>query len=369
MIKRNEGKCTPYGRMMVLAVLLLLAGSLGAEVRLPAVFGSHMVLQRDIPIKIWGWAEPGESVRLQLAGQSVNVKADASGRWDAVFKPLAAGGEALTLIIKGSFSSERRLEDIVVGEVWVCSGQSNMEFLLERTHSPSAEIQQAVYPGLRLFEVPRRTAVTPREDLEAEWTLCRPETARDFSAVAYYFGREIHTRLGMPVGLISTSWGGTRIEPWTPPEGFKAVPEVADLLNKLDESAKTYRINVGQALPDLQKWVNAAAKAVEGDADPPLPPALPVHPLNHPQQPTALYNGMVHALVPFGIRGALWYQGESNRNDGLIYGKKMEALIKGWRKTWGQGDFPFYWVQLAPYNYAYNREMTGGIFPIFSACP
>jgi sialate O-acetylesterase len=277
MSKKHNRKLSVPGCMKVLAVLFLLAGSLGAEVRLPAVFGSHIVLQRDIPVKIWGWAEPGEAVRLQLAGQSANVKADASGRWEAIFKPLAAGGEALTLAVKGSFSSELKLEDIVVGEVWVCSGQSNMELTLAHTHSPSAEIQQADYPGIRLFFVPRRTAVTPQEDLEGEWTLCRPETARDFSAVAYYFGREIHLHQGVPVGLISTSWGGTRIEPWTPPEGFKAVPEVTDLLDEVDASAKAYLINVGQSLPDFQKWVKEAVKAVEEDADPPLPPDLPDH--------------------------------------------------------------------------------------------
>lgn len=349
----------------------LVSGLLNAEIRLPAVIGSHMVLQQDQPINIWGWAEPGEALRLQMAGLSVNVRADTAGRWKAVFNPLKAEGrgEPLVLVIKGSQSPEVRLEDILVGEVWVCSGQSNMEWTLGRTHSPSAEIRRADLPHIRLFQVPRRTAVIPQEDMESEWVLCRPETARDFSAVAYYFGREIHSHVDVPVGLISTSWGGTRIEPWTPPAGFKAVPEVSDILDVVDESRKTYRINVGRALPDLQEWVKTASEAVIEDTDPSLPPELPDHPLNHPQQPTSLYNGMVHALVPFGIRGALWYQGEANRNDGPIYEKKMEALIKGWREIWGQGDFPFYWVQLAPYNYPYNREMTGGDIPDFLRLP
>lgn len=354
---------------LVPAVFVLSAGYLGAEIRLPAVFGSHMVIQRDIPLKIWGRAEPGEVIRLHMAGQTVDAKADMSGRWSAFFKAMEAGGEPLTLDIKGSLSPEIRLEDILVGEVWVCSGQSNMEWTLARTHSPSAEIQRADQPGIRLFHVPRRTAVVPEEDVEAEWTLCTPHTARAFSAIAYYFGREIHTVTGLPVGLISTSWGGTRIEPWTPPEGFEAVPEAADILDTVEDARKAYLINVGQVLPDFQQWVERAARAVEENVEPPMPPELPVHPLDNPQHATALYNGMVHALVPFGIRGAIWYQGEANRNDGLLYAKKMEALIKGWRKVWGQGDFPFFWVQLAPYNYAYNREMSGGDVPDFKRLP
>ena len=354
---------------ILFAALYVFAGILGAEIRLPSIIGSNMVLQQDTPLTIWGWAQPGESVRIQIAGQSVNVKADNTGRWKGVLKPLAAEGKVLTMDIKGRMSPAVKLENILVGEVWVCSGQSNMEWTLDRTHSPSAEIQRANLPQIRLFKVPRQTAVDPQEDVEAEWTLCVPETARSFSAVAYYFGREIHANMEVPVGLINSSWGGTRIEPWTPPQGFNSVPEVADILDAVGEAQNEYLINVGQALPDLEEWVKDASKAVAGKTIPPLPPALPIHPLKHHQQPTALYNAMVHPLVPFAIRGAIWYQGESNRNDGLIYGKKMEALIKGWRDVWGQGDFPFYWVQLAPYNYPYNREMTGGDIPDFFRLP
>lgn len=367
---------TKYTRMsksvihaLVLAAVLLSVSFLGAEVRLPSVIGSHMVLQRDMPINIWGWAEPGEAVRLKMAGQSVNVKADEDGQWKAVFKPLEAGGEPLTLIVKGNRSPEIKLEDILVGEVWVCSGQSNMQWTLGRTHSPSGEIQQANHPGLRLLNYGRVASITPLEDRDEEWTLCRPDTARIFSAVAYYFGLNIHKQVGVPVGLISTAWGGTRIEPWIPPVGFKSVPELSDILDTVEKSAETYRINVGKALPDFQKWVKEAEKAVEEDGNPPLPPTLPLHPGVSPQHPTSLYNGMVHALVPFGIRGAIWYQGEANRLDGLLYEKKMEALINGWREVWGQGDFPFYWVQLAPYYYPYREDVSGNVIQDYWLLP
>ena len=199
---------------------------------------------------------------------------------------------------------------------------------------------------MRLFQVARRTSPEPVGDIRGSWAVCSLKTARFFSAVAYFFGRHLHTELGVPVGLINASWGGTRIEPWTPPAGFAAVPTLKGVLDRVERAKASH----ARAL--------AAAKATTAATK----PKLPKHPLNNAGAPTALYNGMIHPIVPLAIRGAIWYQGESNCGEGMRYRDKMSALIGGWRKVWGQGDFPFYYVQLAPYTYGGNGLALPGIW-------
>ncbi len=339
--------------LFLTAGLLLFGTVLTAEIRLPAVLGDHMVLQQDKPIKVWGWAEPGEGISVKLGDQSAQTTVDKDGIWEIVLEAMTAAKNPHKMTISGTQSRAVELEDILIGEVWVCSGQSNMEWEMWQTHSPTPEIRRADYPSIRLFHVPRKASPYPLDDVEAEWKLCSPETARDFSAVAYYFGLELHRELDVPIGLISTRWGGTRIEPWTPAAGFRSVPEVSDILAEMKASDDEHRNALKGFLPELRKWIERSDSALSGGEVLPVPPDIPLHPLQNPQAPTALYNAMVHPLIRFAIRGAIWYQGEANRNDGLIYAKKMEALIKGWRTVWGLGDFPFYYVQLAPYNYGY----------------
>jgi sialate O-acetylesterase len=273
------------------------------------------------------------------------------------------------MVVRGETGPEISVRDIVVGEVWICSGQSNMEWPLSMTASPTPEILRAEHPGIRLFQVPRRTSDRPQDDVAAKWTLCTPETVAPFSAVGYYFGLELHQKLGTPIGLIEVAWGGTAIEPWTPPVGFAAVPETAEILAELQRRLGEYRSGLAGILPSWESWVRESRKALSGDAELPARPEFPVHPLDDPQAPTTLYNGMVHPLIGFAIRGAIWYQGESNRNDCSAYEQKMEALIRGWRKVWDLGELPFYYVQLAPYNYGYNREDPGGDVPDFLRLP
>jgi sialate O-acetylesterase len=324
-----------------------------ASIQLPSVIGNHMVLQQEKPIKIWGWAEQGEAISVVFGNQRAQASAGKDGFWEVVFKPMKAGERPLEMTISGTMSQTVTLDNILVGEVWVCSGQSNMEWEMQRTYSPIPEIQRADYPQIRLFHVPRKTSAYPLEDVEAEWEVCAPETIRDFSAVAYYFGRELCQKLNVPVGLISTRWGGTRIEPWTPSAGFQSVPELHDILEEIEKEDKEFRTELTKHLPDQKKWLEMMEEALsEGKKIPPQP-ELPIHPHRYTQAPMALYNAMIHPLIRFAIRGAIWYQGEANRNDGPIYEKKMEALINGWRSVWGLGDFPFYYVQLAPYNYGY----------------
>jgi sialate O-acetylesterase len=331
----------------------LFTATLAAEIKLPAVIGSHMVLQQEKPIRIWGWAEPGENITVTFDSQKARASADSKGRWEVLLAEMKAKEGPLQMIISGSRSQTVSLEDILLGEVWVSSGQSNMEWELRRTHSPTPEIRRADFPGIRFFHVPRKISTQPLDDVEAEWKVCLPETARDFSAVAYYFGRELHQKLDVPVGLISTRWGGTRIEPWTPVEGFSSSPELLDVLDQKRSADEEYRKAVADFLPELKNWIEMSESALSQKRTIPLPPEMVRHPFYDPQAPTSLYNAMVHPLIRFSIRGVIWYQGEANLNDGPVYTKKMEALIDGWRKVWNLGDFPFFYVQLAPYAYEY----------------
>jgi sialate O-acetylesterase len=334
-----------------------------ADIRLPSVIGSHMVLQQEIPIQIWGWAEQGEEICVAFADQRAQTAVDGEGKWKITLKAMKAEEDPQKMIISGTQSHPVVLDDILLGEVWVCSGQSNMEWELWKTHSSTPEIQRADFPQIRLFHVPRNVSTQPLEDVEAEWRVCNPETARDFSAVAYYFGREIHQKLKVPVGLISTRWGGTRIEPWTPVSGFDSILELHSILEEMESEEEEYRKTLRGFLPEFEDWIEKTHLALSQETDLPLQLKIPQHPHHDPQAPTALYNAMIHPLIPFAIRGAIWYQGESNRNDCSIYAKKMEALIKGWREAWNVGDFPFYYVQLAPYDYSYTPEEVGSSVP------
>jgi len=355
---KNNNRRIIVGVFAALSLSWLAAG-LAAQVRLPAVIGDHMVVQQDKPVAVWGWAAKGEPVTVLFNGQEKRTVAAAEGTWRVVFDPLKAEAAKgpLEMTVRGAKGPAIVVKDILVGEVWVCSGQSNMEWAMSWLPNPVPDILSADNPAMRLFLVPKRTADRPMDDVAATWQPCSPETVRPFSAVAYYFGLELHKRLGVPVGLIESAWGGTLIEPWTPPVGFAAVPEVKPILDGQSAKYAEYRAAVAKALPGWEIWLRETRKALAANAAlPPDPSIDPRNPYQDPQAPTALYNGMIHALTPFAIRGAIWYQGESNRNDGLLYEKKMEALIQGWRLAWKSGDFPFYYVQLAPFNYGYGQE-------------
>lgn len=334
--------------MAALSVVLMSAAAL-AEVTLPHILGSNMVLQREIPLKIWGWAAPGEEVTVSLAGQKRTTKADAAGTWQVKLSPLHAGDKPLEMTIVGA--NTLKLENILVGEVWVCSGQSNMQFSLGQTDDAEKDIAAADCPEIRLFTAPRAVTAQPASDVVADWEVCSPQTVKGFSAVGYFFGRDVQEKLHVPIGLISTNWGGTRIEPWTPGHAFGNLPALKDFAEQVAQSRQQQADGVLPLLPSIEAWVKAARQAQStGEPLPPLPP-LPSSNLYDNSRPTTLYNGMVAPLVNFGIRGAIWYQGESNLQDGMTYLDKMKALIAGWRAVWNQGDFPFYYVQLAPYRY------------------
>jgi sialate O-acetylesterase len=365
---------SPRIRLACLLGALAVAGAsfalpLEAEVRLPKIFGSHMVLQQEQPLVIWGWAQPNETVALQLGPESGQAKANDRGEWRAVLPAMKAGGP-FTLSARGSSTVE--FDDVMLGEVWLASGQSNMEMGIGAALNAKEEIAAADYPGIRLMLVPKRFTPEPQNDMDGTWKTCSPKTvAQDgwegFSAAAYYFGRELHRKLGVAVGLIDASWGGTRIEPWTPPEGFAQVPALkreSELVQLGDPRAPLHQQRLEAVLNETQSWLDAARKALTQRS---LVPPMPVYPAEllpprDVQHATALFNGMICPICPFPMRGAIWYQGESNAGEGMLYAEHTKALVGGWRATWNEGEFPFYFVQIAPFNYGGNNPEFIGQF-------
>jgi len=323
-----------------------------ADVQLPAVIGDHMVLQQNKPLPIWGWADPGENVTVTLGASKASVTADQRGAWRVTLAPAQASDNPVEMTIAGR--NTVKVTDILIGEVWVGSGQSNMQWSVQAAKDSEKEIAAADYPSIRLFLVPLVPSGSPTSDVNARWVVCTPETVSSFSAVLYYFGRTLHSKLKQPLGLIATSWGGTRIEPWIPPAGFASQPELKQALADLENSKRVYSESLETKIDELERWVHMARAAKAAGTPIPAPPVVPNHPLNSNGAPTGLYNGMVHALVPLAIRGATWYQGESNVGMGMQYHVHMKALIGGWRKVWNQDAFPFLFVQLAPYSYGGN---------------
>ncbi|HEY4989287.1 MAG TPA: sialate O-acetylesterase, partial [Opitutaceae bacterium] len=285
-----------------------------------ALFQDHAVLQSDKPVPIWGRAAPGEHVSVGFAGQRVGTTAGPDGRWIVVLTPLAANATGADLTITGKATVT--LHDVLVGEVWLCSGQSNMEFAvdgggpLNRVDNAAAEVADARFPLIRQFKVAPLASIRPLADTSGAWKACSPETVGAFTAVGYFFARDLFQRLGVPIGIVNCTWSGSPIESWMSPVALAAFPGYSN---------------------------GHAAGALPGPVDPWIP--------------SSLFNGMIHPLLPYAIRGALWYQGESNVGRAAAYGAQFPAMIKAWRSHFGEGDFPFFWVQLA--NFAPPREAAG----------
>jgi sialate O-acetylesterase len=302
------------------SAILAVASTGSADVRLPHVLATDMVLQRDLPVPIWGWADAGEKVSVSFAGQAKSATAGDDGKWMVKLDPLKADSKAARLTVTGK--NKVTLGNVLVGEVWICSGQSNMEWRLAQSMNAEAEITAANRPTIRLFNVPGHTvSPLPQEKGAGGWQVCEPKSTSGFSAVGYFFGRRLQKELDVPVGLIGSNWGGTRIEPWTTLAGFESVPE----LSRFAEQVKNYTANT----------------QVGGGS------------------PSAIYNSMVHPLAPFAMRGGIWYQGESNGGEGTSYYHKKHALINGWRQAFHNKDLAFYWVQLANFQKE-NSDPRGG---------
>jgi sialate O-acetylesterase len=335
--------------VLILSVVTSLVGASPAlaNVKLPAIIGDNMVLQQGRKLPIWGWADPGEEVMVSVSWNTMSwaVTADANGKWMFKMNPPKAGGP-YEMTISGK--NVIQLKNIMVGEVWICSGQSNMEFAVRGANNAEQEIADANYPNVRLFTVKRTVAEKPQSDCSGSWTPCSPETVPGFSAVGYFFGRELYKKLGVPIGLIHSSWGGTPAEAWTRRGVLEADPEFKPILTRYEEAVANYPQAKKQYEQKLAKWKQAVAKAKAEGTKPPRRPGAPFGPGN-PHAPSVLYNGMVAPLIPYGIRGAIWYQGESNASRAYQYRKLFPTMIKNWRHDWDEGDFPFLFVQLANY--------------------
>lgn len=296
---------------MVFSVAFTL--SLSAEIKLPSIFGDNMILQQQTNAAIWGKASPNANVSVKTSwnNKTVTTRADREGRWKLKVPTPAAGGPYTIMISDGKPVT---LRNVMIGEVWICSGQSNMEMPMKGYRNQPITgsnefIATSTNNSIRLITVPRVTSLTPLDDFAGSWKTCEPSNVAEFSATAYFFGLMLNRSMNVPVGLICTSWGGTRIEPWMSEEGFKNF----DWVKLPDKSIKQEKLSQ--------------------------------------QTPTVLYNAMINPIAGYGIRGAIWYQGEANRNEPAQYQKLMPGLAENWRSVWEIGDFPMYYVQIAPFDY------------------
>jgi len=317
-----------------------------AEIKLPALISDHMVLQADAEAPIWGWAAAGESVAVSVGPASVKTTAGQDGKWQVMLPKLRAGGPN-TLEVKGT--NTLSVKDVLVGEVWLGSGQSTMAMTVNRANDFEKETAAANHPQIRMFTVTSKAAATAQADCEGAWVVCSPETIARFSATAYFFGRELHQSLDVPVGLINSSVGGTPIESWISPEAQAGPPELQPLLKSLQSIEVSPDPEKAKAKyeQDLATWRLAQRKAKAAGQPLPKRPQDPLVVRERRANIGGLFNGKIAPLVSYRIRGALWYQGEANStpDKAQYYRYQLPLLINDWRTRWGY-EFPFAWVQL-----------------------
>lgn len=342
---------------LALAILLchlsaLAAALRGDEIQLASVFSNHIVLQRELPVPIWGWSNPGEEVTVDFAGQKKSTKADDSGKWLVRLDPMPASAEGRELRVESAAENRvSKITDVVVGDVWLCSGQSNMHFQMSGVWNSRDEIDSADHPDIRFFKVKAQFSQTPMVDLEGVWKPVSPETAGECSAVAYYFARTLKEQVGVPIGLLVSSVGGTRIESWMQPETLSRVGLSGRLVdqwkNVSAEEFKKIAANYSAYQYERDHVYSLAVRSAKarGASVPPEPrmPKMRCH-----DCPGALHCGMIAPLQQFAIRGVVWYQGESNSGQPAPYEKLLPAMIADWRQVWG-AELPFLFVQLAPH--------------------
>ncbi len=311
----------PLRIITLVLALVILSPIAQADVKLPTILNSHMVLQQGMPAPIWGWADAGEKITVKFAGQTKTTTANDKGKWLVKLDALKASAKPRTLTI--SAKNQIKLTDVLVGEVWICSGQSNMEWPIRASKNPKQEAANANYPNIRIYNVVGHPkSYTPVDHCNGLWTAVTPKSIPNFSAVGYFFGRRLHKELKTPIGLVGSNWGGTRIEPWTTIDGFDSVPETKPLAER------------------ARKLAASGSKRV-----------------NH-QETTAICNAMILPLAPYAMRGAIWYQGESNGGEHMSYYYKKKALVNGWRKLFNP-NLGFYWVQLANFRNPNDKPQGG----------
>jgi sialate O-acetylesterase len=327
----------------LLGVGILAGGRCHADVTLPAIFSDNMVLQHDIRISVWGKGDPGESVTVQLGPDSTQTTAGPDGAWAAKLDPLPAGGPYdLTVSGKNSVT----VHNVAIGEVWVCAGESNMEYKVSAAKDADKEMADADLPMLRLYVVKHSAMESPQTDTDGAWVVCDPDSVKDFPAIGFFFARELNRGMRMPFGLIEAAWGPSRAASWTPRATLENDPVLHGVLDQFAKAVDQYP----NALTDYQTKLSAwqtdanAAKAIGSPA-----PPRPVRPLDPAgaREPASLYNGMIAPLTRYPIRGVLWAQGESDTGNPKLYARLFPAMIASWRAAWDEGTFPFLYTQLS----------------------
>jgi sialate O-acetylesterase len=325
----------------IFAVALLVAPALLAEVRVPLVIGPHMVLQRDVPTRIWGTAAVDEPVTVRFRGQELKTSADDLGRWSVHLWPGEAGGP-FELRVDGA-GNRVVVDDVLVGDVWVASGQSNMEWPMSRSRDAEMEIAAANNPNVRFFRVMHKVSDVPLEDVQGPgWRAATSESMRESSAVGWFFARSLQQHLKVPIGIIQSAWGGTPAEAWTSGKALAADPALQPAFTDWSRVLAMYPTAHAAYMRRIREWEAAGSKGNR-----PAPPQGP----GHQWQPAGLYNGMIAPLTPYAVRGFIWYQGESNATPSRahFYHRLFSTMIRDWRAAWGQGELPFLFVQLANY--------------------
>lgn len=320
-----------------------------ADVELPQIFSDHMVLQQEQHNPIWGKATPGENIAISFNNKQYETTANAQGDWRVKLAPAPAGGP-YQIEIQGQNSIS--FNDVLVGEVWLCSGQSNMEWKVKYINHGDIEVLSANFPDIRIASMPRVGVNEPQFDINTQWQSTTPQTVGDFSSICYFYGRRLHQTLGVPIGLIKNSWGGTPIEAWIPRKELEQSKDYPELLAHWDKLAakfdpEVYQQQLTEYKSNTKAWI-AAGKPKNQK------PRGPRNVVGGGHRPASIFNGVVNPTVGYGIRGVIWYQGETNSKRGYQYRSLFPLLIKTWRERWGQGEFPFYWAQLADF----KKEVT-----------
>ena len=324
----------------------ILGTSLRADVRLPSIFADHMVIQREMPVVIWGWAAPGEEIAVSFADQKVKATADAAGSWQVALTPLSASSEGRSLTVRGK--NILTVNDVLVGEVWLCSGQSNMEWALGRSTGGLEALAASTNSNLRFCTILHNTQLVSQNEAAAKWAICGDPSGKYFSAIGWWFGNKLQKELGVPVAMINDSYGGTIIQGWMPVDALKKGSWPQDRWS--DQAlAKVEYDKIKSALqPAYDKYLKDKAVAVQNKQP---APQIPAFWPNDFRGPGTLWNGMIHPFLSFRFRGVAWYQGENNASIGVAnsYGQLLPVMISEWRRAFGQPDLPFLIFQLARY--------------------
>ncbi len=375
IVIKNERLIMKQFISLLLGMLVLPVFVNASQLKMAAIFGNNMLLQRDMAAPVWGKATPGATVKVNIAGQTKIAIAAENGKWMLKLDPLKTGGPVTMTVESGN--EKLIFTNVLVGDVWFCSGQSNMEWSVFKCGNGREETRMANYPEIRLFKVGRNAErVEPAEDCKGEWKICSPGSVKNFSAVGYYFGRMLHKELKIPVGLIGSYWGGSFIQCWMPRSALESDPDFKPILERNDCDKISYKEKIQIYHERYSKWekdykeywrkrgalIRAKKKWNPKTLPEPKRPKMPYGPDN-PMTCSMLYNRMLLPVVPYGIKGVIWYQGESNNWRAYQYRKLQPAMIKSWRQAWGEGDFPFLIVQLANFRKPVTNPNTSQCWP------